>query len=95
MLTTTLITKSFCSAVYTVLLLIFRIVLYISEQTWRLAFKDVILSWFSIIQQKSVQLIIRAVSTDKVQIALMLIVCCSCALLLLLTTYCCITTNYG
>ena len=63
--------------------------LCISEQTWRLAFKDVLLSWFTIIQQKSVQLIIRAVSTDKVSVAtLVLIVCYLCALerLLLLLT---------
>ena len=58
---------------------------YISEQTWRLSFKDVILSWFSIMQQKSIQLLIRAVSTDKVHIpALVLVVSCLCALVSLL-----------
>jgi len=51
----------------------FVVVHYFSEQTWRLAFKDVIFSWFSIIQQKSVQLLVSAVSTDKVPIT------CVCA----------------
>jgi len=48
-----------------------QIVLYVrccSEQTWRLAFKDVLCSWFSVIEQKSLELLIRAISTDKVHI---------------------------